>query len=372
MLLIPGPVEVPYSVLNASTYLDNHRSGKFKEIMAENKEMLNAISGAYASVMVTGSGTLAVESMVFSLIDKSKKVLSISFGDFGERLIKSIKRKTINVEYVNYEKPDPEAILNDIKERDFDYLFLVHNETSNGTALYNIKEILQIVKDKGARLLVDDVSGFGGYDFTMDGIYAMATSSQKNLASVPGIAIIFLSKDAYNYLMENEINDVPFYLDLKTSLKFLDKNETAYTPAMGIFNSLNVALKILKREGMENRINRIQKYAEFIRKKLIENNVSIFGDIKTYSNTVVCFYNGDNNSIINKLGQENIIVSKGMGKISGNTIRIGTMGVINKTYVQKFLNSYFKATGNETIIDENEIPKDTELPDFIYNDINLN
>ncbi|KPV46439.1 septum site-determining protein [Acidiplasma aeolicum] len=371
MLLIPGPVEVPISVLDAATYLDNHRSSKFREIMAENEEMLNYLSGAYKTVMVTGSGTLAVESMVFSLIDTNKKVLSISYGNFGERLIDSIKRKTKNAEFVNYNELDPESLIKDIQSRDYDYLFLVHNETSNGTALYNIKEIVKIVKSKNAKLLIDDVSGYAGYNLNMDGIYAMATGSQKNIACVPGIAIIFLSKDAYNDVMEMDMSGVPFYLDLKTSLKFLEKNETAYTPATGIFNALNVALKILKDETIEKRAKRIAASSEFIRKMLNQNNIQIFGNSDTYSSTVVCFYDNNNSEKIKLLAEKNIVVAKGMGMISGNTIRIGTMGMINDVYIKKFLDAYFSLSNINETIDENDIPKETRLPEYLYKEMNL-
>ncbi len=369
MLLIPGPVEVPFSVSNAGSLVINHRSDKFRDIVRENQELLNKFSGAFKSVVVTGSGTLAVETMVFSLINEGQRVLSISYGNFGERLIDSIKRKTKNVEYLNYDELNVENLIADISERDFDLLFLVHNETSNGTAINDLNRIIKIVKSKGSKLLIDGVSGFGGYNITMDGIYAMVTGSQKNIAAIPGTGIIFLSEEAYSDLMNNTSN-VPFYLDLKTSLKFLNKNETAYTPSTGAFNSLNLALKILDREGFNNRIERIEKSSEFIRKKLMENDIKIFGSDDTYSNTVVCFYNG-NQDLIKKLNLNNITVSKGMGNMAEKTIRLGTMGVINNFYIKKFLDTYFKVAGINENIDENEIPKETVLPEFILNDINL-
>jgi len=370
MLLIPGPVEVPFSVSNAASLVINHRSDKFREIVKENNDLLNKFSGAYKSVVITGSGTLAVETMVFSLINEKQKVLSISYGNFGERLINSIKRKTKNLEYINYDKLDTNKLIEDIKEKDFDLLFLVHNETSNGTAITNLDEIKKIVKNKGSKLLLDDVSGFGGYDLNMDGIYAMVTGSQKNIAAVPGTGIIFLSGEAYDDLINNNSNNIPFYLDLNTSLKFLNKNETAFTPSTGAFNSLNLALKILDNEGFNNRIKRIKKSSEFIRKKLVENNIEIFGNDDTYSNTVVCFYN-NNPELIKKLSLKNIIVSKGMGNISDKTIRIGTMGIINNVYIKRFLDAYFEISKIDYKIDENEIPGETALPDFIFNDINL-
>ncbi len=370
MLLIPGPVEVPFSVANAGSYVANHRSHEFKEIIKENQLLLNKFSGAYKTVMVTGSGTLAVETMVFSLINANDRVLSISYGDFGERLIESISRKTKNTQFVKYDMLDIPSVLNEIRNREYDKLFLVHNETSNGTAIRDMSEIIKIVKSKGAKLLIDDVSGFGGYSMDMKGIYAMVTGSQKNIAAIPGIGIIFLSREAYNDMEHTDSVSAPFYLDLKTSLKFLDKNETAYTPSTGAFMSLNLALKILDKEGFSNRIKRIESSSEFVRKQFIENGVQIFGNSDIYSNTVVCFYNRDA-EMIKKLLASGISVSKGMGPISENTIRIGTMGVINNFYIAKFLNTYFKLRGINKTINIDEIPDTTKLPDFLLDDVNL-
>ncbi|AGO61072.1 pyridoxal-phosphate-dependent aminotransferase family protein [Ferroplasma acidiphilum] len=370
MLLIPGPVEVPYSVSNAGSIVSNHRSPEFKNVVKENESLLNKFSGAYKTVMVTGSGTLAVETMVFSLINNNDRVLSISYGNFGERLIDSIAKKTTNTQFITHDQLNIETLLEEIRSRDFDKLFLVHNETSNGTAIRDLTEIIKIVKEKGAKLLVDDVSGFAGYNMDMNGIYAMVTGSQKNLASIPGIGIIFLSIEAYNDVMSQVSTNTPFYLDLKTSLKFLEKNETAYTPSTGAFISLNFALKILEKEGFANRVKRITSSADFIRSSLSDNGVEIFGNKGTYSSTVVCFYNNDPD-MVNKLAEHGITVSKGMGKLANTTLRVGTMGMINNHYIEKFLNSYFKISGKNIIIKESDIPPSTRLPDFLVDDVSL-
>ncbi len=370
MLLIPGPVEVPFTVSNAGSLVVNHRSSEFKGIVKENELLLNEFSGAYKTVMVTGSGTLAVETMVFSLINDGDRVLSISYGNFGDRLIDSIAKKTGNTQFIKYDELDINTLLDEIRNREFDKLFLVHNETSNGTAIKDLSEIIKIVHEKGAKLLVDDVSGFGGYKMNMGGIYAMVTGSQKNLAAIPGIGIIFLSVEAYNDLTSTPLTNTPFYLDLKTSLKFLEKNETAYTPSTGAFMSLNIALKILKKEGFDNRVKRITACADFIRSSLAGNGIEIFGNKDTYSSTVVCFYNNDHD-MVKKLEGYGITISKGMGKFSDTTLRIGTMGMINNHYIEKFLNSYFKISGKDVIIKESDIPLSTRLPEFLIDDVSL-
>ena len=77
--------------------------------------------------------------------------------------------------------------------------------------------------------------------------------------------------------------------------------------------SLNLALKILDKEGFDNRVKRIAASADFIRNTLMSNGVKIFGDDNIYSNTVICFYSNDSD-IIKKLETCGITISKGMGK----------------------------------------------------------
>ena len=170
--------------------------------------------------------------------------------------------------------------------------------------------------------------------------------------------------------MSQVSTNTPFYLDLKTSLKFLEKNETAYTPSTGAFISLNFALKILEKEGFANRVKRITSSADFIRSSLSDNGVEIFGNKGTYSSTVVCFYNNDPD-MVKKLAEYGITVSKGMGNLANTTLRIGTMGMINNHYIEKFLNSYFKISGKNIIIKESDIPPSTRLPDFLVDDVSL-
>ena len=97
MILLPGPVEVPRSVRDAATYLNNHRSADFKRLVGESEILLNKFLGAKRTVMITGSGTLAVEAMIFSFLKPSEKVLAVSSGEFGNRMISSLRRRGCDV-----------------------------------------------------------------------------------------------------------------------------------------------------------------------------------------------------------------------------------------------------------------------------------
>ena len=75
--------------------------------------------------------------------------------------------------------------------------------------------------------------------------------------------------------------------------------------------------------------------------------------------------------MVKKLAEYGITVSKGMGNLANTTLRVGTMGMINNHYIEKFLNSYFKISGKNIIIKESDIPQSTRLPDFLVDDVSL-
>ncbi len=376
MLLLPGPVEVPRSVRDAATYLNNHRSADFKRLVRESEILLNKFLGAKRTVMITGSGTLAVEAMIFSFLNPSEKVLAVSSGEFGNRMVSSLRRRGCDVTEINLNGGtalkfcDIEEAVD--KNKGITSLLLVHNETGNGTAIRDLKSITQRGRDLGLKILVDSVSGFCGYGLDVEefGIDAVATCSQKGLASLPGLGIVSMSEGGLELLGKN--SDMPSYIDLSMSLKYLDRSETAFTPSVGTFAAAHRALEILSEETLERRIARHKACSAYLRKKLFANDISVFGNVDTFSDTVVTFYPRHRSQfVVEKLLAGSIQVARGMGEISSNTVRVGTMGMINSHFMLKFLNEYFSVDNVSDISTLEEMPKECSLPDFLLEEVDL-
>ena len=376
MLLLPGPVEVPRSVRDAATYLNNHRSADFKRLVRESEILLNKFLGAKRTVMITGSGTLAVEAMIFSFLNPSEKVLAVSSGEFGNRMVSSLRRRGCDVTEINL-NGGTALKFSDIEEavdknKGITSLLLVHNETGNGTAIRDLKSITQRGRDLGLKILVDSVSGFCGYGLDVEefGIDAVATCSQKGLASLPGLGIVSISEGGLELLGKN--SDMPSYIDLSMSLKYLDRSETAFTPSVGTFAAAHRALEILSEETLERRIARHKACSAYLRKKLFANDISVFGNVDTFSDTVVTFYPRHRSQfVVEKLLAGSIQVARGMGEISSNTVRVGTMGMINSHFMLKFLNEYFSVDNVSDISTLEEMPKECSLPDFLLEEVDL-
>ena len=94
--------------------------------------------------------------------------LVLSNGEFGNRLVKETKRHNLNVD--NYrvgfgESFDLELLDKKLSEGNYDFVYLVHNETSVGI-LNDLDSITKIVKSKGLVLAVDAVSSVGAVKYS--------------------------------------------------------------------------------------------------------------------------------------------------------------------------------------------------------------
>lgn len=354
MMLIPGPVEVPESVLKASAYVVNHRSPEFRSLVEKSERLVNKFADATATVMTTGSGTTAVESMIYSLTSPGDSVIAATFGEFGNRLIQSLKRRGLKVAEIS-KTPDDVLTVDDVdtaisRNGEAKAVFLVHNETGNGTSIHNLKEIASAIKNRGLRVYVDSVSGFGSIPIMVNkwGIDAMATCSQKGLASVPGLGLVSLGMELAENLKVP--GDVPQYLDLDISMNFLRKKETPFTPSTGSFSALAKALEILDREGLERRWKRHSTNADLLRTRLSETGSSVMGIPENYSDTVIAFKPIlPVAEVVERLSRDNIIVSRGMGKLSDQIVRVGNVGMVTGSQIIHFLNAYRRICGMDSI-----------------------
>lgn len=361
MLLLPGPVDVPEEVMKAAAYVQNHRSDEFREIVRSSADLMSKFADAEETVVTTGSGTTAVESMLYSMTAKGEEVLAVVFGEFGERLVESLERHGCKVHVIQktYDQVlETGEISEYVSKHDrIDTVCLIHNETGNGTSIKNLREVTKEAKGLGLKVLVDSVSGFGGIEIKANswGIDAIAACSQKGLASVPGLGMVSLSKEGISYVMKDA--DVPKYLDLSISLKFLEKDETPYTPATGPFSALNAALQVLEREGIENRWKRHTTASAFVRNNLIEAGAVMYGNEANYSDTVLSFNPSvPVKDVITHMKKADIQIAKGMKSYSEKMVRVGLLGVVDAEKIAAFLNTYFDAVGFAKTVEVSSIP----------------
>src|SRR5208283_5699508 len=117
----------------------------------------------------------------------------------------------------------------------------------------NVEGLGKVVKKfENALFIVDAISALVSQDMKTDewGIDVMVGGSQKGLMLPPGLAFVGVSDKAWK---KNESSKMPrFYFNFKKERETLAKNQTNFTSAVTLIIGLNEAIKMLRKEGLEN------------------------------------------------------------------------------------------------------------------------
>ena len=348
--MLPGPTNVPNRVINAMlTPMINHRSDDFRKLY---KDIVNKTQTVFETendvVVLTTSGTGAVETSVINLIKKDDVVIIPVNGEFSTRLADLIDNyggKTIRINSPYGQNPPIEKIEEAFeKNSNIKALYVVYNETSTGTTLRNLSKLGDICKAHGAYFVVDAVSILGGDELPVDkwNVDICFTATQKALAAPPGIAPISISKEAKKYMIENPPPSQ--YLNLKRYFKYYnDSFETPFTPAVSLFYAYQEALNIFIDEGMENRINRHRKCANAFYSGLEALGFTPFADADSRSNVVIAvnYLPGIDDKKFRELisTKFKVLLAGGFGELKGKVFRVGCMGEVSSYHVMRTLSA---------------------------------
>src|SRR5256712_117506 len=330
--LLPGPVKMDPRVLQAmAAPAMNHRGPEFRELLWEIRELTQYLSGTRGAVAVlSGSGTAGLEAAVSGLLRKQDRVLNLVNGKFSERFheLCQVFTTPTALSFGWGTAVELDQVARALESGAFKAVTLCWNETSTG--LTNpIAEIAKVVKDHDALLIVDGITAVGGLENRMDawGVDALVMGSQKCLAAPPGLSAVALSKTAYESLH----SDTSFYTNLKAHSDALAKQDTPYTPAVPLFLAFREALRLLKEEGLENRIARTRRLAEAARAGVDALGLRLYPDRRFASNTVTAIRypaGVDDNAFRKELRETHgTVVAGGHGPLKGQIFRIGHMGI---------------------------------------------
>ena len=173
-LLTPGPLTTTSTVKEEMLFDRCTWDQDYKEITQKIRANLLDFAGVtnkdYTVVLMQGSGTFAVESVLTTAISATDKVLIVTNGAYGERIVKMAQCIGINYrEYsVKYNEYPNEAEIRDILEQDpsITHLAMVHCETTTGI-LNPLEMISKVAKEYGKTLIIDAMSSFGGMEINI-------------------------------------------------------------------------------------------------------------------------------------------------------------------------------------------------------------
>jgi aspartate aminotransferase-like enzyme len=327
----------------------NHRSEDFRLLY---QSLVEKIKGVFQTkndvILLTTSGTGAVEASVVNLIKKGDKAIVPVSGEFGSRLadlIDSWGGKAIRVPSPYGENPPFEKIEEALDQnKDTKVIYAVYNETSTGTTIRYMDKIGELCSNNGVFFVADAVSILGGDELPVDkwNIDICVTASQKALAAPPGISPISISERAKKYISSNP--PPILYLNLKRYFKYYEGNyETPFTPALPLFYAFNEALDIVLEEGLNKRIDRHRLCAEAFYTGLNALGLTPFAREDARSNVVIAakYIDGmDDKKFRTIMAKEfRVLIAGGFGDLKGKVFRIGSMGEVNKYHVMRTLSS---------------------------------
>ena len=336
-LLTPGPTPVPAEVLaKEGLPILHHRTTEFSNQFNRVKENLKTVFCTKNDVLIlSSSGTGAMESAVVNLLSKDSKALVLDTGVFGNRWVNIIKAIGLTPIVVKEEYGNA-VDLAKVKEilaanKDVVAVFTTLTETSTGT-VNDIKGIAEIVGKTDAVLVVDAVSGLAGEVLKTDewGVDVVVSGSQKGLMIPPGLAFISFSEKAWSLV---EKSDLPkFYFDLKKYKKKLPEGQTPFTPPVSLVSGLEEALNMMMAEGMENIWDRHNKMAKAVREAITALGLELFSKSPSSVVTSVKVPEGIEGGKIVKFLREKygVSIAGGQLEMKGKIFRMAHMGYMER------------------------------------------
>jgi aspartate aminotransferase-like enzyme len=338
-LRIPGPTPIPDAVREAqSAPMIDHRGTEFATMLREIASGIAGLIGAKDDVLLlTGSGSGALEAAVVNTLSPGDRVLGVTIGGFGDRFASIASSFGAQVERL--EVPWGQAAEPaEVGERlatggPYRAVLLTHNETSTGVA-NPLRELAQVVRAAPGEplLLVDGISGLGAMPFEMDawGIDLVVSASQKAFMASPGIAIAALSERGWQATATATMPRV--YWDFSEARQFAAKGQTPWTPAVSVLFGLRVGVERLIAEGRDRTWARHAAVAAGAQAGMEAAGLRLVAPEEHRSHTVTAAWLPDGlewgpfNAAMRAKG---LIIAGGQGQWAGRILRFGHMGDVD-------------------------------------------
>ncbi len=337
-LLNPGPVTLTDRVRQAMTREDLcHRETVFANLQAAVRTGLTSVyretESEYSAVLLTGSGTAAVEAMVGSLVPAAGKPVVAANGVYGERIaeILTLQGKPFTMVRASWtEAIDVESIARELEsDEDITHVIAVHHETTTGR-LNDLTRVGELCRAHAVPLLLDAVSSFGAESIEFDrwNVQACAATANKCLHGVPGVSFVLARQSAF---ADRESGSPTLYLDLFRHRQAQDAGHPLFTPAVHVTYALHEALAELDdRGGWEARRCHYRSLSQRVRAGLEHLGLDLLlGDESQYASMLSSFVLPPGlayERLADDLLRRGFVVYPGQASLKDAIVRIAVMG----------------------------------------------
>ena len=351
--LVPGPVRMSDACLQAmATPVMTARGAEFRKVMAnlnsglryafdlspsqpEMKTQSWTGEDGYRVVVVSGSGTAAMEMVIANRFRNNDLVLVPTNGKFGER-VADICRQFCNVKQLQYEwgrSFDLYELEQQLERGCYEALLICHNETSSGIT-QDAEAIAEMCERHGVSFILDGITSVGGMPVhpAKWKAEAVVMGAQKCTAGPSGIAAIAVNEHCVERIkaihQQGDANP-RYYLDMISALKKGDDDQTPWTPAINLAMGWGAALNDLKTETNEARWARCETMAKGVRGLFTDLGFTLLADSGQRSSTVtaILYPEGVDDAWRTALKDKyDTQVIGAQDHLKGKMFRVGSMG----------------------------------------------
>lgn len=349
-LLNPGPVTLTRRVRESLLKEDLcHREPEFSEMQSRIRSQLSTVyEGAqdYEAVLVTGSGTSAVEMMIGSLVPKEGKALIAANGVYGERMAKMLRAQSKAIEVIQSEwiRPiDFDRVEKALASSSFTHVIAVHHETTTGR-LNDLHRLGGLCKKYNTPLLLDAVSSFGGEEICFQewNLEALAATANKCLHGVPAVSFVLARRNA---LEGKPSAATSVYLDLHNAYEAQKKGSSAFTQSVHGMYALNEALEELRDQGgWRERHRRYSQHMQIVVEGMRELGIEPLLESEEASSRILIGYRLPSRAryedLHAHLKRAGFVIYSGQGKFDGEIFRVAVMGDLGRGDFEELIGEF--------------------------------
>jgi 2-aminoethylphosphonate-pyruvate transaminase len=256
LLFTPGPLTTSRAVKQAMMHDLGSRDDGFIGLVHDIRRRLLQLGGlddlTYQAVLMQGSGTFGVESVLSSVIPHDGKLLVAINGAYGQRMAdiaRTLAIETATMFWPESRPADPQQI-EEVLARDpsITHVGIIHCETTTGI-LNPVDQVGRLVRAHRRTFLVDAMSSFAGIPMDIRGwaIDFLISSANKCIQGVPGFSFVLARRDL---LLAAEGGARSVSLDLVSQWKAMEASgQFRFTPPTHALLAFRQALQELEAEG---------------------------------------------------------------------------------------------------------------------------
>lgn len=297
-LLTPGPLTTTDRVKGVMQYDRCTWDDDYKQMTIDINERLLRLADVdpteYTSVLMQGSGSFVVESVLTSTVRTTDHIMIITNGAYGKRIVAMANKIGLSFEEISFAYDQIPSIdyIEEVlqKHHGITHIAMVHCETTTGM-LNPINEIGMLAKQYNCTYIVDAMSSFAGVPIDMESSHIdyLVSSANKCIHGVPGFGFVLANKESLQ-ACEGVARSVA--LDLYAQWKVMEKDgKWRFTSPTHVVAAFLEALKELDEAGgIEERTKHYVMLNHYLRTEMKRIGINTYIHEAYQSPIITTFY----------------------------------------------------------------------------------